>query len=40
MYFVNIDSNTSMPYREYLIAIEEEIECEKLIKISDPLLLL
>ena len=40
VYFVNIDSNTSMPYREYLIAIEEEIECEKLIKISDPFIVI
>lgn len=36
IYLVNIDASTSMPQRESIKTIEEEIDCEKLIPIKDP----
>ncbi|WP_253289429.1 hypothetical protein [Clostridium sp. MSJ-8] len=36
IYIVDIDAVTSMPKKEELSKIEEEIECNKLIKIKDP----
>ena len=36
IYIVNIDSITSMPKKENLIKLEEEIETGKLVKIKDP----
>ncbi|KEH96796.1 transposase [Clostridium botulinum C/D str. BKT12695] len=36
VYLVNIDAYTSMPQKELIKTIEEEIECEKLILIKDP----
>ncbi|MCJ7689978.1 MAG: hypothetical protein MUO60_11750, partial [Clostridiaceae bacterium] len=36
VYLVNIDAETSMPRKELLGTIEEEIEGEKLIAIKDP----
>ncbi|RXI48177.1 transposase [Clostridium tetani] len=36
VYLVDIDASTSMPKKELIKIIEEEIECEKLILIKDP----
>lgn len=36
IYFVNIDADTSMPRKELLKIIEDEIEGEKLLAIKDP----
>jgi hypothetical protein len=36
VYLVNIDANTSMPQKEFLTTIEEEIEGQKLMEIRDP----
>lgn len=38
LYLVNIDATSSMPKRELITTIEAEIECNNLIKISDPYL--
>lgn len=38
IYLVNIDAVTSMPRKEFLKTIEEEIEGEKLIAVKDPYL--
>lgn len=37
-YLVNIDMNTSMPKKELIKTLEDEIEAEKLIAIKDPFL--